>query len=99
MENGKELVTAFGNYGNEITMTRDQAASASHQGRCDDDVAYLAKILDTSGIDPETLRKELKEYGAWTDEQLSDHQENVERWIWLCASDIKEGNYDFEDED
>lgn len=83
------------NYGNDLRLTRKDAESVSHSGSCDDDVDYLItkpyvkKQLDN--INPEKLRKELYEYGAWDNEQLSDHNENLKRWVWISGGDIVEG--------
>lgn len=78
----------------EIELTRDQADSVFHSGPCDDDVAALraipeiAKQLDA--IDPDLLRRELAEYGAWEGEELADHDVNLSRILWLIASDAAE---------
>lgn len=89
-----ETITVYGDYGNEFDMTREQAAQCSHQGECIHDVEAVIPELDLSGIDPEELRIELSEYGAWDDEELSNHDENLNRWVWLCACDIMDGRYD-----
>ena len=80
----------------ELQMTLDQARSASHQGQCSEDVLELSKVpsiaKQLAKVNPELLRGELKEYGAWDEEQLSDHDENLQRLLWLAAGDIKEEN-------
>ena len=48
----------------------------------------IAKQLDE--IDPEKLRKELEEYGAWDDVELADHAQNLQRFLWCAAGDIKD---------
>ena len=79
----------------QIQMTRAQAESASHQGQCDDDVAYLltdrklARQLDK--IDPDDIRAELKESGAWDETKLSDDAQNRARIVWIAAGNITEG--------
>lgn len=76
----------------EIRMTRAQALGASHQGRCDEDVAALlavpaiARQLDL--IRPELIRRELREYGAWDETELADDAMNRERIVWLAAGNI-----------
>lgn len=85
-----------GNYGNELNITKAQAAIGSHQGPCDDDIAYLRTIpaikRQLDKLDPENLRRELKEYGAWDEVELADHEANLSRWLWITCSDIREGN-------
>jgi hypothetical protein len=41
-------------------------------------------------LDSGTLSAELKEYGAWDAEELADHDENLQRILWLAARDIHE---------
>jgi dethiobiotin synthetase len=80
----------------EIEMTMAQAQSASHQGQCDDDVQALSnnrKIRrQLERIDPVALRKELAEYGAWDDQELADHEQNIQRILWIAAGDIVENS-------
>lgn len=76
----------------ELQMTKEQARSASHSGRCDEDVSALsaspAIARQLRKLSPELVIKELKEYGAWSDEELADHQQNLQRLLWLAAGDI-----------
>jgi hypothetical protein len=44
-------------------------------------------------MDPATLAAELREYGAWDDDELSEHDANLERILWLACGDISEGNF------
>jgi hypothetical protein len=86
----------------EIEMTLEQANSASHQGQCDDDVQWLSEQPEIRAqldkIDPEILKEELRAYGAWEDDQLQDHEENLQRILWIAAGDIVE-NRPWEDND
>lgn len=76
----------------EFQMTLEQAKSASHSGRCDDDVFTLSRVPaiknQLDAIDPALLAAELKEYGAWDAQELADHQQNLQRILWLAAGDI-----------
>ena len=40
--------------------------------------------------DREKLRRELKEFGAWDQEELADDDRNVIRMVWCAACDLKE---------
>lgn len=84
-----------GNYGIEIQMTKAQANSCTHPGDCERDVRELLqepKIRrQVNKWDPEQLRKELAEYGAWDDRELTDHEMNTVRMLWIAAGDISEG--------
>lgn len=86
-----------GRGGIEFVMTLAEARSISHSGPCDDDVATLIKRpkfrSQLDDIDPDMLRAELKEYGAWEDAELQDHDTNLQRILWLAAGDIADGNF------
>lgn len=78
----------------ELSMTLEQAESCSHPGPCDSDVAFLSREPEISSqlsaIDPELLKGELMEYGAWDDEELSDHGQNLQRLLWIASNDVAE---------
>ena len=85
-----------------LRLTLDEAESCSHPGNCQADVIDL--IL-TDGIsaqvstwDPETLRAELAEYGAWDEEELADYEENIRRMVWLACCDVAENPKDYEED-
>ena len=75
----------------ELNITKAQVLNAYHSGAMDDDIAALAKVpgiaRQLKKLDPEQVRLELAEYGAWDDTQLHDHAENLQRVLWLgvCA--------------
>jgi hypothetical protein len=68
----------------------------SHPGQCDADVLSLSqdpKIANQlKKLDPKVVSQCLKEYGAWNDEDLSDHGQNLQRLLWIAACDISESN-------
>jgi len=58
-------------------------------GAKDDAVAYWVEELDFDG--PAWLiREHLKGYGAWDKAQLCNHQDNLQRLLWIHASDLAE---------
>jgi len=81
----------------ELQMTKAQAASASHSGSCDDDVRALSKnpkiARQLKNIDPVILAGELREYGAWDETELADHDQNLQRLVWIAAGDISDRNF------
>lgn len=81
----------------ELCLTKSQAAKASHPGPCDRDVLELSKVpavrRQLDKLDPEVLRQELKEYGAWDSDELANHQDNLQRILWIAAGDIIEEAY------
>lgn len=80
----------------ELDMTTEQAQSVSHQGRCDDDAAYLIKLpgikRQLDQIDNELMIKVLKEYGIWDNEELQDNNDNRLRLVWIAGGDIAEND-------
>ena len=78
-----------------IKMTKAQAQSASHQGDCDRDVEALTQLpsirRQLAKIPTPAIAAELKEYGCWTPEELSDRSANDQRIIWIAAGNIVEG--------
>lgn len=82
---------------NGITLSMDEAVTGYHLGDCSEDIEGLKKQphireqLDK--IDPESLRSELKEFGAWTEEELSDHEDNLSRILWDACAKIVDGDF------
>ena len=78
----------------ELQMTMEQAQSASHSGECDEDTRELSKVPaiaeQLERIDQSVLSSELREFGAWSMEELADHDHNLQRILWLGACDIAE---------
>ncbi len=76
----------------ELRLTMAEAETGYHSGRCDDDIAFLRneprikRQLDK--LDPDLLRNELREYGAWDGDELADHDANLDRILWLACGDI-----------
>ena len=81
-------------HGTVIKMTMDQAKQAAHQGDCEKDCRELMEMPFIKNqfkkFDPEMVKKELKEYGAWNEAELSDTEMNNIRLLWLAAGDITE---------
>jgi hypothetical protein len=78
----------------EIAILPEDAAIGSHQGRCDDDIAYLRRVpyiaQQLDAIDPNMIRRELRSYGAWDAEELADDDDNRSRLLWVACGDIVE---------
>jgi len=99
--NKKALWWSSGSGRIEFEMTPDQVASVSGQGQHDEDARLLVKelrpVLDK--IDPKVLAAELKEYGAWDDAALADHEENLQRLVWIAGNDISEHEFEQENKE
>jgi len=78
----------------EIKMSMLQARCGSHQGSCDDDVKDLLSLPEIKRqlrkIGPDPIKEELKEYGAWSEEELNDVEQNKARIIWIACGNIVE---------
>ena len=81
-----------------ISMTLKQAESCSHSGHCDDDVEYLSRLpairRQINKISLHDIATELDEYGAWSETELTDHDQNIQRILWITANNISEEKYD-----
>ncbi len=79
-----------------LEMSKSQARTCSHSGSCDEDVRWLSQqpeiVSQLDGIDPTTLAAELQEYGAWDELELQDHDQNLQRLVWIAAGDIADGD-------
>ena len=78
----------------ELELTKEQAHIGSHQGRCDDAIAYLRAVpairRQLVKLDVTKVAEELKEYGAWDETELADHEQNLNRILWIACCDIVE---------
>lgn len=78
----------------ELEMTLKQAQACTHPGPCDMDVAELSRTpkirRQLAKVDRTVLANELRGYGAWDEHELADHDENLQRLLWLAAGDIAE---------
>ena len=83
-----------------LVMTWRQAMSVSHRGQCDADVQALRQVpaiwkqLDAMPADD--VRACLREYGAWDADELANHDDNLNRIVWIAGCDIKESPEDYQ---
>jgi hypothetical protein len=81
-----------------LSMSLEQACGAYHPGRCDDEVRALSEVDEVSrqltALDPALVREELKQYGARDEAELADHEQNLQRLLWLAAGSVTEGDPD-----
>ena len=84
--------TSFNRF--ELNITKAQVLATWHPGAMDDDIAALSKVpgiaRQLKKLDPEQVRLELAEYGAWNEEELQDHAQNLQRVLWCGVCDIWE---------
>ena len=76
----------------ELQIKLDHAHAGHHAGQCDADIAYLLTVdyikTQIAAIPPALLTDELREYGAWNADELSDHEQNKARILWIACGDI-----------
>jgi hypothetical protein len=76
----------------ELQISSQDAHTGHHAGQCDADIAYLLTVdyikTQIDAIPPALLAEELREYGAWNADELSDHEQNKARILWLACGDI-----------
>lgn len=81
----------------EFQMTYTEAENCSHSGSCDLDVEFLVNTpkmkRQLDKIAPEKIANELREYGAWNDEELKNESDNRMRIVWIAACNITEEYY------
>jgi hypothetical protein len=84
----------------ELRLPGQCVLDCSHSGQCDEDVAHwapkIAAIVESDGFPlrptPDKIRAELKEYGAWTTEDLADDEANWQRLVWIAACNVAESD-------
>lgn len=78
----------------ELTITKAQAHIGHHQGQCDRDIADLRRVpsikKQLDRLDPDRVLEVLLDYGAWDKAELSDHDANLDRLLWIACGDIVE---------
>ncbi len=82
------------NYIGSIELPEYVVALCSHQGDCEKDIIDCMGIdevrVELDSIDKRDLATELAEYGAWDDDELKDHDENLKRILWIASNNISE---------
>ena len=71
-----------------IDLSGRQVKACSHQGECYEDVKATLPELNLN-LDPDSVREELRGYGAWDETELSDNAANMIRIVWIAAGNIK----------
>jgi hypothetical protein len=79
----------------ELSIPYGMESIGYHSGACDSDIEELLELqqikAQLSGIAPQVLREELKEFGAWDSEELANHEENLARILWIACGDLVDG--------
>ncbi len=83
----------------EMRLPGQAVLDCAHSGDCEEDCKHWAPKIkqqvedDNFKLRPtdENIKLELKEYGAWSPEELEDEEMNWVRLVWIAANNIKEG--------
>lgn len=80
----------------ELHFTRADVGAVAQPGSNDAAVAALRKrfyvVAQLASVTDAVLAEELREWGAWTEEELSDRESNLDRLVWLACWGINEGD-------
>jgi hypothetical protein len=82
----------------ELRIKGEAVIDCSQSGSVDHMVAFWTPLVQNqcrkdgskNAPTPDTIRAELKEYGAWDKEELSDDEANWQRLVWIAACNINE---------
>lgn len=78
----------------ELEITASQVRSVAISGRNDEVVAALMQQPEIAeqlnALDPALIAKTLKDYGAWSPEELCSAEDNRARLIWVACWDLRE---------
>ena len=90
--------------GEELAIPREVMELCSQSGdmtkNVQDSLANNELIKSQyNALSEERVRYDLREYGAWSDDELSNHQDNLERLLWLACCDISERIDEYEEID
>lgn len=86
----------------QLTLPLEAICDMSEHGERTKMVEWWVKAIGHSNIDPEFIRKELKETGAWDEIELKDDEKNWRRILWITACNIEESDefqYDMQDDE
>lgn len=94
MNASTQTFATYFNYIGSIELSREVVNLCSHSGDCTEDVKRCLNLPEIKEelreLDPAQLVKELREYGAWDDKQLTNHADNLERILWIAAGNISD---------
>jgi hypothetical protein len=79
-----------------MDIPEELAARVDYPGDCSKDIDRLLEVEEIQAelgkLKPDDLKRELQEYGAWTEEELNNHSDNLTRILWIACCNINEGN-------
>lgn len=83
----KYIVKPYDCYGKRTKLYKI-VQGVCHPGQCDADAKQAADQIEVK--DKKFLISYLKEFGAWTEEELQNHQDNLERLVWIASGNFND---------
>ena len=78
----------------ELEFRPEDITHVCRSGANDDyveDVVRLPRVRDQlMKLDSDSVRGILREYGAWDDDELRNHVQNLHRLVWIALWDCKD---------
>lgn len=97
MNASKPTKAAYFNYIGSIELPIEIVNMCPKSGPADTAIAEMLKlpevIAEMNEIDKDKLKLELKEYGAWSNDELSIHEDNITRILWIACGNIQDEIY------
>lgn len=78
-----------------IELEENDALSGSHPGPYDDDIKALLELPYIKAqfddiLKPDDIQDELRDYGAWDDDELANDDDNQERILWIACGNVRD---------
>lgn len=97
MNASKPTRAAHFNYIGSIELPIEIVNMCPKSGPADNAITEMLKlpevVAEMKGIDKDKLKLELQEYGVWPDKELSNHEDNITRILWIACGNIQEDMY------
>jgi hypothetical protein len=78
----------------EIRIPEEAIRDIHQPGDAEEAVRYWMDEVEWFGTTIEDIRRELREYGAWDDDELDDEDMCWVRMLWLAACDLGDTDED-----
>lgn len=77
-----------------LNITKAVAEECSKSGNNEYSVNYYMNLpkyrKQLLKLDKEQVKQELNDLGAWEDEELKNHEDNLQRLFWLACGNISD---------
>ncbi len=89
-------MTVLFDHVNPLEITKRVARIINHPGDCTHEIISMMQLPEIkrqlNKVAPKNLIDELREYGAWSEEELQNHEDNLQRILWIACCNINEKN-------